>query len=27
MRLTRAGEYAVRCVLYLSGREEGVVIS
>jgi Rrf2 family protein len=27
MRLTRAGEYAVRCILYLSAREEGVVIS
>ena len=27
MRLTRAGEYAVRCVLYLSAREEGVVTS
>jgi Rrf2 family iron-sulfur cluster assembly transcriptional regulator len=26
MRLTRAGEYAVRCVLYLSAREEGAVI-
>ena len=27
MRLTRAGEYAVRCVLYLSVLEEGVVAS
>ena len=26
MRLTRAGEYAVRCVLYLSGKEQGIVI-
>jgi hypothetical protein len=26
MRLTRAGEYAVRCVLYLSAREEGTVV-
>jgi len=26
MRLTRAGEYAVRCVLYLAGREKGEVI-
>ena len=27
MRLTRAGEYAVRCVLYLSGQEQGEVVS
>lgn len=27
MRLTRAGEYAVRCILYLSGKEEGSVVS
>jgi Rrf2 family protein len=26
MRLTRAGEYAVRCVLYLTGRGKGVLI-
>ena len=26
MRLTRAGEYAVRCVLYLSLLEEGMVV-
>jgi Rrf2 family iron-sulfur cluster assembly transcriptional regulator len=26
MRLTRAGEYAVRCVLYLSGRSQEAVI-
>jgi Rrf2 family protein len=26
MRLTKAGEYAIRCVLYLSMQEEGVVI-
>jgi Rrf2 family iron-sulfur cluster assembly transcriptional regulator len=26
MRLTRAGEYAVRCVLYLAGRPSGEVI-
>lgn len=26
MRLTRAGEYAVRCVLHLSGGEYGVVV-
>jgi Rrf2 family protein len=26
MRLTRAGEYAVRCVLYLSGKEQGIVV-
>lgn len=25
MRLTRAGEYAVRCILYLSASEEGAV--
>ena len=27
MRLTRAAEYAVRCVLYLSAQENGVVAS
>jgi Rrf2 family transcriptional regulator, iron-sulfur cluster assembly transcription factor len=27
MRLTRAGEYAVRCILYLSSREEGSIVS
>jgi Rrf2 family iron-sulfur cluster assembly transcriptional regulator len=27
MRLTRAGEYAVRCVLYLSRQGEGVLVS
>lgn len=27
MRLTRAGEYAVRCILYLCGQEEGSVVS
>lgn len=27
LRLTRAGEYAVRCVLYLSGIEPGTVVS
>lgn len=27
MRLTRAGEYAVRCVLYLADRGPGLVIS
>lgn len=27
MRLTRAGEYAIRCVLYLSSREKGIVVS
>jgi Rrf2 family iron-sulfur cluster assembly transcriptional regulator len=27
MRLTRAGEYAVRCVLYLSAQEKGIVVS
>ncbi len=26
MRLTRAGEYAVRCVLYLSAQEEGKIV-
>jgi len=26
MRLTRAAEYAVRCVLYLSGKEQGAVV-
>jgi Rrf2 family iron-sulfur cluster assembly transcriptional regulator len=27
MRITRAGEYAVRCILYMSGREKKQVIS
>lgn len=27
MRITRAGEYAVRCVLYMSGREKNQIIS
>lgn len=27
MRLTRAGEYAIRCVLYLSAQEKGAVAS
>ncbi len=27
MRLTRAGEYAIRCVLYLSSRGEGILTS
>lgn len=27
MRLTRAGEYAVRCVIYLSRRGKGVLVS
>ena len=27
MRLTRAGEYAVRCVLYLASKEQGIVVS
>ena len=27
MRLTRAGEYAVRCVLYLSKKGKGVLVS
>ena len=27
MRLTRAGEYAVRCVLYLSSQETGIIVS
>lgn len=27
MRLTRAGEYAVRCVLYLADRGSGLVVS
>ena len=27
MRLTRAGEYAVRCVLYISGRKRNQIIS
>ncbi|MCF8061104.1 MAG: Rrf2 family transcriptional regulator [Deltaproteobacteria bacterium] len=26
MRLTRAAEYAVRCILYMSGREEGALV-
>ncbi len=27
MRITRAGEYAVRCVLYMSDREKNLIIS
>lgn len=27
MRLTRAGDYAVRCVLYMSKQKEGIVVS
>ena len=27
MRITRAGEYAVRCVLYMSGKEKNQLIS
>ncbi|MDP2644130.1 MAG: Rrf2 family transcriptional regulator [Desulfobacterales bacterium] len=27
MRITRAGEYAVRCVLYLSAQKDGIVVS
>ena len=27
MRITRAGEYAVRCILYISGREKKQIIS
>lgn len=27
MRITRAGEYAVRCVLYMSGRDKKQIIS
>ena len=27
MRLTKACEYAVRCVLYLSAREKGIIVS
>ena len=27
MRITRAGEYAVRCILYMSGREKKQIIS
>ena len=27
MRITRAGEYAVRCILYMSGREENQIVS
>jgi Rrf2 family protein len=27
MRLTRAGEYAIRCVLYLAMQEKGTIIS
>ena len=27
MRITRAGEYAVRCVLYMAGREKNQIIS
>ena len=26
MRITRAGEYAVRCILYMSGREENQIV-
>jgi Rrf2 family iron-sulfur cluster assembly transcriptional regulator len=26
MRLTRAGEYAVRCVLYLCGQDRGLIV-
>ena len=26
MRITRAGEYAVRCILYMSGREKNQII-
>ena len=26
MRLTRAGEYAVRCVLYLCGQDRGIIV-
>jgi Rrf2 family transcriptional regulator, iron-sulfur cluster assembly transcription factor len=26
MRITRAGEYAVRCILYMTAREKGLVI-
>jgi len=26
MRLTRAGEYAVRCILYLAGQKKGTVV-
>ena len=27
MRITRAGEYAVRCILYMSGREMNQIVS
>lgn len=27
MRITRAGEYAVRCILYMSGKEKNQIIS
>jgi len=27
MRLTRAGEYAIRCLLYLSSKDEGTIVS
>jgi Rrf2 family protein len=27
MRLTRAGEYAVRCILYLSSQKQGLIVS
>ena len=27
MRLTKAGEYAIRCILYLSSQKEGSIIS
>jgi Rrf2 family transcriptional regulator, iron-sulfur cluster assembly transcription factor len=26
MRITRAGEYAVRCILYMTAREKGLII-
>jgi Rrf2 family transcriptional regulator, iron-sulfur cluster assembly transcription factor len=26
MRITRAGEYAVRCILYMAAREKGLII-
>lgn len=27
MRITRAGEYAVRCILYMSGKEKNQIVS
>jgi Rrf2 family protein len=27
MRITRAGEYAVRCILYLAAQERGIVVN